>query len=1027
MTLPQFSKMRDFLRKPKSLRTLFIILFLIQTGIFLGLTYLLFEQSKQRSISNLLTALTTETSERISTKISQELNTAIRLNRINQDAITITNAATNYNSLINDAIIQLHNFPNISAIGISQVGGYSLRVNRYHDLPNQYDVELISPKYPNELQIFRVNLAEQSRTEIGRISPFRPTDWAWYKSIQEIKPNSWSRPHINREGSELVISTYNARDRTDARTPPTLCISSISLKAINKLLEAQKFEMESLALLTELDGKLIGSTTNDQPYRFTKPAGASEYSLKRTHITDNPNSLLASLAPLLPQASTLQPGASRLDSLILAGNRYYVEIERLKFDPSLDWLLVTVIPEAELSQEIQKNVKPILFLVVPLLATMVSLNLLIAQAIIDPIRKLQGSARAFATDQVSLTHTNHPIQEISDLGFTLVEMAQQIQATLSQLQNANQALGEQKAHLSQILDAIPVGVAIHNPQGQLEYLNPAGMALLELRATPLSPGPDSLNLDLHFLQAGQNRPYPRDLLPAVQALRGQASELDDLEFRHGESSHTFKAYGTPIYNQVNEITAALVIFMDITERKHLEQILQNYNQTLSEEVRIRTQALQKSEEKFRFALQSTDTSWWDWDIQTNKVDWSDTFDQMVGRAPNSYPKTAASFLSFLHPDDVEPTRAKLMQAVEQGVPYKTEFRFVHPDGSIRWIMATGTVQRDETGRPIRMSGINLDINERKEIENALRKSQERLRMALESTSTSWWERDLITNVSTWSENTDYALGYSPDSYPKNQDTFLKLLHPEDRDQVVAAVEQAIATGIPYQGEFRLVRADGGAIWIMGTGYVEYDDSGRPIRMSGLNVNITPLKEAQRELEQVNTELERLTQIDSLTGVYNRRYFDQALGQEWQLASRAGDSLALLMLDIDYFKDYNDTLGHQAGDSCLIQVVQTLQQVIHRPSDLVARYGGEEFVLILPRTDLPGAIVIAHRIQNLLSQQNLPHPTSPISPQITVSIGIQCGVPKPSEHLHSWLKAADDALYLAKQRGRNQFVVSGAAI
>ncbi|AFY61041.1 PAS domain-containing protein [Synechococcus sp. PCC 6312] len=1266
--------MRDSLRKPKSLRTLFIVLFLFQSGVFLGLSYLLFEQSKQRTISNLLAALTIETSERINNQISQELHTAIRLNAINRDIVAITNGTTNYNSLIRVATIQLNNFPNISAIGVSQVGGYSFRVNRYGTTPNQFDVELLSPERPNELQIFRVNHVGNKFVDLTTMRPFKVTDWPWYKSIQNIKPNSWSQPHISREGSNLVISTYIPIYPTDTHRLPTLFVSSISLEKINTLLEGQQFKVKSLAFITELSGELVGSTTRDKPYSLVRHKNKPGYSLKRIHIQNSSNPLLVSLAPLLPQASTLKPGESRLESLIFAGNRYYVETERLNFDPSLDWLLMTVISEVELTQDIQKDLIPILFLLVLLLVIMVILNLLTAQAIIRPIRTLQNRTREFVAPDTCLDTIAHPIKEISELDSAFVEMAQKIHITLNQLQTANHELAEQKAHLSQILDAIPIGVAIHALHGQVEYLNPAGMSLLGLTAIPNSPGLDTLNQDFHLFQVGQNRPYPTELLPAVQALHGQTTELDDLEFRQGEHRRIFKAYGIPIYNQAREITAALVIFLDITERKHLEQILQNYNETLAAEVRERTQALIKSEEKFRFALQSTVTSWWDWDIQTNAVDWSENFDQMIGRAPNSYPKNVDSFLSFLHPDDVEPTQSKLMESVQTDAPYKTEFRFVHPDGSMRWIMATGTVQRDqngratrmsginlditerklaeealkaseetlqlalsaetanwwkwdivndqmysapsfhdllgrhgdelpqtwadaialiypddqakvqaaiqatlehdapfnvefrmippngkivwiadlgalqrdetgrplqvsgimiditerkqtqlaleeseerlrlalsstgtswwdwdilnnvirwsdnfyamvgrkpedclsqvegflsfvhpddreqvhhaiqaslehdtpyrvefrflhpdgaiywvmakgivqrdETGRPMRMSGINLDINERKEMEEALQKSEERLRIALESTSTSWWERDLMTNISTWSENTDYALGYSPDSYPKNQDTFINLLHPEDRDRVVAGVEQAIATGIPYQGEFRLVRADGGVVWIMGTGHVEYDDSGQPIRMSGLNVNITPLKEAQQELE-------RLTQIDGLTGVYNRRYFDQVLAQEWQVACREGDCLALLMLDIDYFKNYNDALGHQAGDSCLIQVAQTLQRSIHRSSDLVARYGGEEFVLILPRTDLSGAVVIAQRIQDLISAQGLPHPTSAISQQLTVSIGIQCGIPRPGQPPQTWLKAADDALYLAKEKGRNQYVVNGA--
>ncbi|MDS3860327.1 diguanylate cyclase [Thermosynechococcaceae cyanobacterium BACA0444] len=1016
--------MRDSLRKPKSLRTLFIILFLFQSGVFLGLSYLLFEQFKQRTISNLLTALTIETSERINNKISQELHTAIRLNAINRDVVAITNGTTNYNSLIRAVAIQLNNFPNISAIGVSQVGGYSFRVNRYGATPNQFDVELLSPERPNELQIFRVNSVGNKLVDLVTIRPFKVTDWPWYKSIQNIKPNSWSQPYISREGSNLVISTYIPIYPTDTYRLPTLFVSSISLEKINTLLEGQQFKVKSLALITELSGELVGATTRDKPYSLVRHKNEPGYSFKRTHIQDSSNPLLVSLAPLLPQASTLKPGESRLESLIFAGNRYYVEIERLNFDPSLDWLLITVISEAELTQDIQKNLIPILFLLALLLVMMGILNLVTAQAIIRPIRTLQNRTREFVAPHTSLETIAHPIKEISELDSAFVEMAQKIHITLNQLQTTNHELVEQKAHLCQILDAIPIGVAIHALHGQVEYLNPAGMSLLGLTAIPNSPGLDALNQDFYLFQVGQNCPYPTELLPAVQALHGQTTELDDLEFRQGEHHRIFKAYGIPIYNQAREITAALVIFLDITERKHLEDILQNYNQTLAAEVRQQTLALAKSEEKFRFALQSTVTSWWDWDPVNNLIDWSDNFYPMIGRPAEACEKTVEAFMTFLHPDDQAHVGAAIQNTLIHDIPYRVEFRFLHPDGAICWILAVGTVQRDETGQAIRMSGINLDITERKTIEEALRKSEERFRQSFNTTAVSSALVGLNGRFIAVNPALCEFFGYSEDEL---KDISLNELtdaggSPLRTDLIEQLLNRVISS---YSLENCYQHRLGHQVWGLLTVSLVRDDHEQPLYYICQIQNIDPLKQIQAELQQVNTELEYLTQIDSLTGVFNRRYFDQVLAQEWQVACREGDYFALLMLDIDYFKNYNDALGHQAGDSCLIQVAQALQRSIHRSSDLVARYGGEEFVLILPRTDLSGAVVIAQRIQDLISAQDLPHPTSAISHQLTVSIGIQCGIPRPGQPPQTWLRAADDALYLAKEKGRNQYVVNGS--
>lgn len=189
----------------------------------------------------------------------------------------------------------------------------------------------------------------------------------------------------------------------------------------------------------------------------------------------------------------------------------------------------------------------------------------------------------------------------------------------------------------------------------------------------------------------------------------------------------------------------------------------------------------------------------------------------------------------------------------------------------------------------------------------------------------------------------------------------------------------------------------------------------------------PLQQAQlkQELQLANQELQRLANLDGLTQIANRRHFDHRLQQEWLRMQRLQLPLSLILCDVDYFKRYNDYYGHLVGDDCLVQVAQTLYESVKRAADLVARYGGEEFAIILPYTDIKGAVSVAERIRIGVLQQQIPHADSLISQVVTVSLGISSIIPTATDSPQFLLKLADDALYQAKKNGRNSYSVASA--
>lgn len=206
-----------------------------------------------------------------------------------------------------------------------------------------------------------------------------------------------------------------------------------------------------------------------------------------------------------------------------------------------------------------------------------------------------------------------------------------------------------------------------------------------------------------------------------------------------------------------------------------------------------------------------------------------------------------------------------------------------------------------------------------------------------------------------------------------------------------------------------------------------DDEYRGFELGGADYITKPFNprlvrarvESQLRLKRKTDLLEKLSSIDGLTEIPNRRQFDETLSNEWARARRAQSNISLILIDIDFFKQYNDHYGHAAGDKCLQKVAKTLKHSLKRPSDFVARYGGEEFVVILSEIDHKSALMMANKLNESIFQLELPHEASQVSEYLTISLGIATTIPQDDQRHESLLETADKYLYEAKSSGRNQ--------
>lgn len=362
------------------------------------------------------------------------------------------------------------------------------------------------------------------------------------------------------------------------------------------------------------------------------------------------------------------------------------------------------------------------------------------------------------------------------------------------------------------------------------------------------------------------------------------------------------------------------------------------------------------------------------------------------------------------------TILEVSKAIQERKKCNVELLNYKKNGEEFWSELTLTPIFDDHGEVLYFTGIQNDITERKHIEDRLNLYGKVVENTLQGVMITDSDRNIITVNHAFSMITGYSLdevqGKNPDilSSGKHDAKFYEQLWLE-----LVKIGQ-------WNGEIWNKRKNGTLYPELLNISVVKNDKGEISNYVAVFSDITESKDAESKLREANKKLEELTLIDGLTRIANRRHFDAYLNKEWEISKRTSRPISLIMIDIDFFKKYNDSYGHLEGDSCLQNVAKAIKESINREGDLVSRYGGEEFGVILSETGLEGARHVAETIRRNVMNLSIAHKGSDIEKIVTVSIGVASRVPGRDFKKEEIILSADNALYMAKNKGRNRVEV-----
>lgn len=430
--------------------------------------------------------------------------------------------------------------------------------------------------------------------------------------------------------------------------------------------------------------------------------------------------------------------------------------------------------------------------------------------------------------------------------------------------------------------------------------------------------------------------------------------------------------------------------------------IEQYTFSMQEQVERRTKELEQAKNSLNLAQKIAHVGSWEWNIVDNHLAWSDEIYRIFGLEPQQFAATYEAFLAAVHPDDRDLVTRSVQESLEKDILYSVDHRVVRPDGTIRFVHETAEIHRDASGTPLAMLGTVQDVTN---LRQAQRQLYQYVSIVDENVLTS--ATDLEGTITYASDAFCRTCGYEREELLGKNHRILR--HPDMAESLYQELWETITTDKTWCGVIKNKKKDGTFYWVEVVIAPTVDDQGKTTGYTAIHRDITAQK-----------RLERISITDELTGLFNRRHFNDLFPQEMNRARRDGKIFAFMMIDVDFFKKYNDTYGHQKGDEVLRKVGVVLKEQLKRSGDFAFRLGGEEFGVTLAVQHESEAFEVAERLRMAIVALQVPHRANSAAPHVTTSCGLLtiCADKDQSLHPDTIYRLTDETLYRAKEAGRN---------
>lgn len=859
--------------------------FVIQLVGTVSLVGYLSYRSGQQSVEDLAEHLVTETGERVVQKLDSHLQGAQQLNQASIAALE--SGAIRLDSLDQIhryLIVQHQHYPDITSFLFGDPQGNFRTI--HHVSPSEVEAGLTQvqptdlpfeagqsdPNQPSRLNLYTIDEKGNLGRFLEALDNIDVRERPWYRRAVEAGKPGWSEPFQIGASNLLAINAY-APVYDETQQLQGVFSVNLSFERLDQFLETLSIGETGQVFILEKNGLLLASSAKEAEYltSTSKPLAPSnpaapdapdaalakqpgEIRFQRLAASESSNSLIKDAAQQLNLAFSDLNAITSAQNLTfrIKGKLHYLHIFPYRDPYSLDWLVVTVVPETDFMAQIHANQRQTIELCVLTAGLALATGLLTARWIAAPIRRLQQAADAIARGQFDTPIPTDGVGEVAQLAEQFRRMSHQLSIFFETAQASEEKFAE-------LLNDLPIGVSVFDANGQRVYINWIGEQMLGQGANAelLSLNVEQITGLYPIYRAGTNERYPQEELPFMRALRGESVTVDDFEIEIEGQRLPLEVQTIPIWDQQGQVIYAINVFQDITERRRVAQLQEEHQHELEQALTQQAEAFLQSETRFRFAVDQMPDVFVLYDaerrfqfVNARGVEVSGlSLDDHLGKRDED-----------LYPPEVTDTYLPLLKtAIATRTMQMGECTIALPDREPFTIIVKYAPLLDQDGSIRQVVALTYDITPRKRAEQALQASEERFRQIAESINQVFLIRDASSGQFLYvSPAYEKIWGRSCQSLYDNPTSWLEAIYPDDLPIVEQSLEQQFR-GLPIHREYRIQRSDGLIRWIHAVISVVQDDEGHVLRYTGLAEDITERKQAELALQRTTQQLQTFLQ------------------------------------------------------------------------------------------------------------------------------------------------------------------------